>query len=123
MCDYPGDGDDGDDDVPICEDGTPVDMRPMRVDGVDLKYEYMVCPFCGCTRPLLIWFDTENEETGEILVGTGAIDQGEDVQYQVVCSRLHNGCGASTGWYKSDCEALAAWARRVLPAVTISNQN
>lgn len=55
------------------------------------------CPFCG----------------GE---GTVIVRKGKDGwrdRYAVLCDYNHGGCGAESGWYHYEEEAIESWNRRV----------
>ena len=54
------------------------------------------CPFCG------------NEPT--IIVRKGK--DGWRDRYSVLCDYEHGGCGAESGWYHYESEAIEAWNRR-----------
>jgi Lar family restriction alleviation protein len=55
------------------------------------------CPFCG------------NEPT--IIVRKGK--DGWRDRYSVLCDYEHGGCGAESGWYHYEAEAVASWNKRV----------
>ena len=60
------------------------------------KVELKKCPFCG----------------GE---GTVIIRKGKDGwrdRYAVLCDYNYGGCGAESGWYHYEEEAIEAWNRR-----------
>ena len=55
------------------------------------------CPFCG------------NEPT--IVVRKGK--DGWRDRYSILCDYEHGGCGAESGWYHYESEAVEAWNKRV----------
>ena len=57
------------------------------------------CPFCG------------NEPT--IVIRKGK--DGWRDRYSVLCDYEHGGCGAESGWYHYEAEAVESWNRRVPP--------
>lgn len=59
--------------------------------------ELKTCPFCS------------GEPT--IIVRRGK--DGWRDRYAVLCDYEHGGCGAESGWYHYESEAIAAWNRRV----------
>ena len=59
--------------------------------------ELKPCPFCG------------NEPT--IIVRKGK--DGWRDRYSVLCDYEHGGCGAESGWYHYEVEAVASWNKRV----------
>lgn len=61
--------------------------------------EIDTCPHCG----------------GE---GTIIVRKGKDGwrdRFAVLCDYEHGGCGAESGWYHSEIEAVEAWNKRVPP--------
>ena len=60
------------------------------------KIELKPCPFCG--------------EEGTIIVRKGK--NGWRDRYAVLCDYEHGGCGAESGWYHYEEEAIEAWNRR-----------
>ena len=78
-------------------------IREKRMPGCPLveaskKVEYKLkpCPFCG-TEPTII-------------VRCGK--DGWRDRYAVLCDYEHGGCGAESGWYHYESEAVEAWNRR-----------
>lgn len=58
--------------------------------------ELKPCPFCG--------------EEGKIIVRKGK--DGWRDRYSVLCDYEDGGCGAESGWYHYEAEAIEAWNRR-----------
>ena len=56
------------------------------------------CPFCG------------NEPT--IVIRKGK--DGWRDRYSVLCDYEHGGCGAESGWYHYESEAIEAWNKRTV---------
>ena len=59
--------------------------------------ELKPCPFCG------------NEPT--IVIRKGK--DGWRDRYSVLCDYEHGGCGAESGWYHYEAEAISSWNKRV----------
>lgn len=74
--------------------------------------ELMSCPFCGknVAEPTNI----QNCEMCANFEDEDMCPNYEECGYGhfIVCNVNKGGCGASTGWYKTVDEALAAWYRR-----------
>lgn len=60
--------------------------------------ELKSCPFCGETEPV------------RLIVSPGK--DGWRDRYFVLCNYEDGGCGAESGWYHSQIEAIGAWNRR-----------
>ena len=65
------------------------------------EQELKPCPFCG------------NEPT--IVIRKGK--DGWRDRYSVLCDYEHGGCGAESGWYHYEAEAIASWNKRVPPTL------
>lgn len=67
--------------------------------------ELKECPFCGKTRPVRILDYNTIEDLPEFRAK-------EDPDYAVVCAANHGGCGAASGYARTEEEAAARWNRR-----------
>ena len=76
-----------------------------RMETVIIK-ELPPCPFCG-KRALTL----------------SRIFQGKDELFKYVCSLMDGGCGASTGFHRTEAAARKAWERRQETAPKVCNIN
>jgi Lar family restriction alleviation protein len=65
-------------------------------DRAEEKSKLLRCPFCG--------------GEGTVIVRKGK--NGWRDRYAVLCDYEHGGCGAESGWYHYEAEAIEAWNRR-----------
>lgn len=68
------------------------------------------CPFCKKLEPVRFYYASEDDDGGD----------SEDVQ--VVCAFNNGGCGSSSGYRKTEEEALKLWNSAERPAEQQSNE-
>lgn len=73
------------------------------------------CPFCGCADEMKVIDDSEMHEYCDYPADS-------DPTYAVVCDAsrngsqdVHHGCGAASGFKRTEAEAIEAWNTRSLP--------
>lgn len=73
------------------------------------------CPLCG--KDVAILSNLQDCEIcsnfeAEICPAYESVENIDDCPHFVVCNAQKGGCGASTGWYSNERDAIEAWNRR-----------